>query len=138
MRLGCISLVGWLIAITQYKAWSSFDLIELNQQFQSSRVSKASESSSRETCPSVLNSLFVREVKRPKRDTQQMEQKIRPPSDEVKRHFDIPSLPSNLVFDLESYDDEKRVSTPESILLNSVLHLGLRGNLQRRQRLVRT
>ena len=48
----------------------------------------------------------------------------------IQRHSDIPSLPSNLVFDFESFDDGTRVSTPESIFLNSVLHLGLWGNLQ--------
>ena len=59
-----------------------------------------------------------------------MERNVHTPTDAFKRHFDIPSLPSNLVFDFESFDDENRVSTPESILLNSVLHLGLRGSLQ--------
>ena len=78
----------------------------------------------------LVNRLLVREVKRPTRDMHKMEQNVHPPTDVFKRHFDIPSLPSNLVFDFESFDDDNCVSTPESILLNSVLHLGLRGNLQ--------
>ena len=56
-----------------------------------------------------------------------MEQNVHPPTEAFKRRFDIPSLPSNLVFDFNSFDDENRVSTPESILLNSVLHLKSRG-----------
>ena len=59
-----------------------------------------------------------------------MEQNMHPPTDVFKRHFDIPSLPSNLVFDFESFDDDNRVSTPESILLHSVLHLKSRGSWQ--------
>ena len=59
-----------------------------------------------------------------------MEQNVHPPTDVFKRHFDIPFLSSNLVFDFESFDDENRVSTPESILLNSVLHPGSRGSWQ--------
>ena len=35
-----------------------------------------------------------------------------------------------MVFDFESYDDNNRTSTPESILLHSVLHLGSQGNSQ--------
>ena len=55
-----------------------------------------------------------------------MEQNVLAPTDVFKRHFDIPSLPSNLVFDFESDDDDNRDITPESILLNSVLLVGVR------------
>ena len=34
------------------------------------------------------------------------------------------------MFDFESFDNDNRVSTPESILLNSLLHLRSRGSLQ--------
>ena len=55
-----------------------------------------------------------------------MEQNVRTPTDVFKRHFDIPSLPSNVVSDFKYFDYDKRASAPESILLNS----GSRGNLQ--------
>ena len=61
---------------------------------------------------------------------QKLEQNVHPPTDAFKRHFDTPFLPSNLVFDFESYDDDNRNSTPESILLNSVLHHGVSSNSQ--------
>ena len=61
---------------------------------------------------------------------QLMERNVHPPTDAFKRHFDIPSLPPNLVFDFNSFDDANRIGTPESILLNSVLHLRSRGSWQ--------
>ena len=69
-------------------------------------------------------------MKRPKRDMQEMEQNARTPTDAFERHFDTPYLPPNLVLDFESLDANNRPSTPESILLNSVLYPGSRGNLQ--------
>ena len=59
-----------------------------------------------------------------------MEQNVHTPTDIFKRHFKIPSLRSNLVFDFEYFDDDNRVSTPESIPLNSELHLKSRGSWQ--------
>ena len=59
-----------------------------------------------------------------------MEQNVHPPTDAFKPHFDIPSLPSNLDFDFESFDDDSRVSTSESFFLNSLLHLRSRGTWQ--------
>ena len=69
-------------------------------------------------------------MKRPRRDVQTMGQNIHAPTDAFKPYFDIPSLPSNLVFGFDSFDDGNRFSTPESILLNSVLHLESRGSWQ--------
>ena len=85
-----------------------------------------------ETAPTcrILNSFLVREVKRPKRDLQEMEQKVQLATDAFKRHFDVPSLPSNLVFDFEPFDDDNRVGAVKSIPLNSVLNPRSRGNLQ--------
>ena len=81
------------------------------------------------TC-TLLNRLLLTEVKKPRRGIEKMEQNIHLPTDVFKRHFDISPLLSNLVFDFESFDDDNRVSTPESILLNSVLHLKSRGSWQ--------
>ena len=60
----------------------------------------------------------------------EMEQNVCTPIDVFKRHFDIPSFPSNLVFDFESFDAKNHPNTPEGILLNSVLYPGSRRNLQ--------
>ena len=54
----------------------------------------------------ILNCLLIREVKAPKRDMQRMYQSVHLTTDLFKPHFDIPSLPSNLVFDFESFDDD--------------------------------
>ena len=59
-----------------------------------------------------------------------MEQNERLPTDVFKPHFDIPPLPSNLVFDFESFDDDNRATKPESILLNSLLQIGFRDKSQ--------
>ena len=59
-----------------------------------------------------------------------MEQSVHPPTDAFEPHFDIPSLPSNVVFDFESYDDDSCVTTPESVLLHSVLDLKSQGSWQ--------
>ena len=106
-----------------------FDTVVTNSTVPISQVSMASASSSRETRPSELNSL-EKEVKRLKRGKQTMEQNVHDPTDAFKSHFDIPSLPPNLVFDFESFDDDNRVSAPESVLPNSVLHLKSRGSWQ--------
>ena len=71
-----------------------------------------------------------REVKKLKTDLEKVDQKTRPRNKAFKLHFDIPSLPSNLMFDFESFDDDNRVSTPKTILLNSVLHIGFWGSWQ--------
>ena len=61
---------------------------------------------------------------------QEMEQTARTAIDAFKPRFEIPSLASNLVFDFEYFDDNSRPRTAESILLNSMLYPGSRGNLQ--------
>ena len=101
-----------------------------NRQNQFSQAIVASVSSSRETRPRDRNSLVGTEVKRQNRDMQEVEQNGRTLTDAFKRHFDIPSSASNLVFYFESFGDDNRVGTPESILINSLLYPGLRGNLQ--------
>ena len=94
------------------------------RQNQFLEVIMVSASSSKDSRPRDLNSLVGGEVKRPKRDMQEMEQNVRTPTDAFMRHFDIPSLPFNLMFDFESFDDDNRANTPKSILLNSVLYPG--------------
>ena len=138
---GTASVIGWLIATICLTVNREVVLVtcELSAvQYQFSQAIMATASSSRETRPRDLNSLVGREMKRPKRDMQEMEQNARTPTDAFERHFDTPSLPSNLVFDFESLDANNRHSTPESILLNSVLYPGSRATCRGCQRLVRT
>ena len=52
------------------------------------------------------------------------------PADTFKPYFDSPYLPSNLVFDFESCDEDGSYFTPEAILLNSVFQLREKGSSQ--------
>ena len=84
------------------------------------------------TTPScrIFNHAHTREVKRPTLNIQKIERNVHLPPDVFKHHFNVSSLPSNLVFDFYTFSDGNRVSTPESILLNSVLHFRSRGSWQ--------
>ena len=54
--------------------------------------------------PSSIDGI-EREMKKLKTDLEKVDQKTCPRNKAFKLHLDIPSLPSNLVFDLESFDD---------------------------------
>ena len=61
---------------------------------------------------------------------EELKQNKQPHADQFQPYFDIPSMPPNLVFDFESFDDEGVHNTPEGILLKSVLQFGVPGNSQ--------
>ena len=79
---------------------------------------------------SVLETIQSSSIADIQRDVKELKQNAHPPADKFKPCFDSPSLPSNLVFDFETCDDEGAHITSEGILLNSVLQLGEQGNSQ--------
>ena len=56
---------------------------------------------------------------------QRIEQNVPRPTDAFKPHFATPSLPSNIVLDFESVEDDNRVSTQESNLRAQILYIAL-------------
>ena len=70
-----------------------------------------------EAIQSKLIAQNSKELKNVKKDVEELKQNKQPHPHQFEQYFDSPSLPPNLVFDFDSFDNEGAQNTREGILL---------------------
>ena len=112
---------GTIESIKRYLTASNLRKIEGDLKRLERCVLAAIQSSSIAQNSKALKNV-VREVKDIRREVKELKQNgLSSAADKSKSYFDSPYLPSNLVFDFESCDEDGSYITPEAILLNSIL-----------------